>query len=115
MKGWIVSDKNGDYGCDIVFADTRGKAIVKALGCDSFEDLKFTDIRVRRCPEIDGMENNKPTDNYWLNDEIRMILVKEYDLRCLDPRYEEECRYCIAKEYCCEWEYYLEELEENEE
>lgn len=99
MKGWIANDKNCDCGSEIIFADTRGKAIAKALGRDNLEDLDFTDIRVHRLPEIDGMENAEPTDNYWLNDDIRLILVKQYDWACYEPEYS-DCDNCVAKQYC---------------
>lgn len=99
MKAWIANDKNCNYGSEIIFADTRGKAIVKALSRDDFEDLEFTDIRVKRIPMLDGMENAEPTDNPWLNDDIRLILVKEYDWACIEP-IGEDCDVCVAKQYC---------------
>lgn len=99
MKCWIANDKNCDYASEIIFADTRGKAISEALSRDSFEDLEFTDIRIHRLKELDGMENAEPTDNPWLNDDIRLILVKEHDWACIEPQYS-DCDSCIAKEYC---------------
>lgn len=98
MKAWIV---NTDYseGSDIVFADTRNEARQKAQYTDVCEDAKYIDIRAKRCPEIDGMENCEPRDNYWLNDDIRLILVKEYDWACTEPQYS-DCDNCIAKQYC---------------
>lgn len=99
MKAWIVTDKNGDYGSDIVFASSRGKAISEALTRDNFEDFEFTDIRVRRIKDLDGMENAEPTDNPWLNDEIRLILVKEHDFACIEPE-DSDCDSCVAKQYC---------------
>ena len=45
------------------------------------------------------MENCEPKDNYWLNDEIRLILVKEYDWSCVEPIME-DCDSCVAKNYC---------------
>ena len=99
MKCWVANDKNCDYGSEIIFADTRGKAISEALRRDNFEDLELTDIRVKRLPILDGMEDREPTDNPWLNDEIRLILVKEYDWACIEPEYS-DCDSCIAKEYC---------------
>ena len=99
MKAWIASDKNCDCGSEIIFADTRGKAISKALGRDIFAYLEFTDIRIHRLKELDGMEDREPTDNPWLNDEIRLILVKEYDWACMEPEYS-DCDSCVAKQYC---------------
>lgn len=99
MKAWIISDKNGDYGSDIVFADTRSKAIAQALFKDEFEELSWVDIRARRIKDLDGMENCEPKDNYWLNDDIRLILVKKYDWACIEPQYS-DCDNCVAKQYC---------------
>lgn len=99
MKGWIANDKNGNEGSEIIFAETRSKAIQEALTRDNFEDLEWTDIRVRRLPEIDGMEDTEPTDNPWMNDDIRLILVKEYDWACIEP-WDSECERCVAKQYC---------------
>ena len=45
------------------------------------------------------MENCEPKDNYGLNDEIRMILVKEYGWSCVEPIVE-DCDSCVAKNYC---------------
>lgn len=99
MKAWIASDKNCDCGSEIIFADTRGKAISEALSRDNFEDLEFTDIRVHRIKDLDGMEKAEPIDNPWLNDDIRLILVKEYDWACMEPEYS-DCDSCVAKQYC---------------
>lgn len=99
MKGWIVS---ADYaeGSAIVFAETRDKAKLEVLYDDAFCDCRYTDLRVHRCPEIDGMENHQPTDNPWLNDEIRLILVKKYDWCCTEPGVYEDCDECCAKDFC---------------
>lgn len=99
MKAWVASDKNCDYGSEIIFADTRGKAISKALSRDGFEDLGFTDIRVRRIKGLDGMEKAEPADNPWLNDKIRLILVKDYCWECFEPECD-DCDSCVAKKYC---------------
>lgn len=99
MKCWIANDKNCDYGNEIIFADTRGKAISEALSRDNFEDLEWTDIRIHRLSELDGMEKCEPTNNPWLNDDIRLILVKKYDWACVEPQYS-DCDSCVAKQYC---------------
>lgn len=98
MKGWIV---NADCveGSAIVFANTRNEAKMEVLYDDAFCECEYTDLRVHRLKEIDGMENNEPADNYWLNDEIRLILVKKYDWACTEPELA-DCDSCCAKEYC---------------
>lgn len=98
MKGWIVNTDNSE-GSAIVFANTRNEAKLEALYTDGFEYERYIDLRAHRCPEIDGMENCEPTDNYWLNDEIRMILVKKYDWSCVEPIME-DCDSRVAKNYC---------------
>ena len=98
MKAWIC---NTDYseGSAIVFANTRNEARKKAQFTQVCEDMPYIDIRAKRLKEIDGMENCEPRDNYWLNDDIRLILVKKYDWACVEP-INEDCDKCIAKQYC---------------
>ena len=98
MKGWIVSTENSE-GSAIVFANTRNEEKLEALYTDKSSDERYIDLRAHRVPEIDGMENCEPKDNYWLNHEIRMILVKEYDWSCVEPVLE-DCDSCVAKNYC---------------
>ena len=76
MKAWIV---NTDYseGSEIIFANTRNEARIEAMYCNSMADERYIDIKAHRLPELDGMENYEPRDNPWLNEEIRIILVKE--------------------------------------
>lgn len=99
MKAWLVSDAYGNVEKSVVvFAETRGKAINEAL-CYEFEDCAYIDLRARRAKELDGMEDCEPTDNYWLNEDIRLILVKEYGWSCLE--YDDTyCGHCIARNYC---------------
>lgn len=98
MKAWIC---NTDYseGSSIVFANTRNEARRKAQWTQACEDAPYIDIRAHRCKEIDDMENCEPKDNYWLNDDIRLILVKEYDWGCVEPQYS-DCDLCVAKQHC---------------
>lgn len=98
MKAWIARTDYSD-GSTIVFANTRNEAKLLAMGTDFCEYAPYIDIRVRRVPELDGMEKCEPTDNPWLNDDIRLILVKEYDWACVEPQYS-DCDNCIAKQYC---------------
>lgn len=98
MKAWIVTADNCD-GSAIVFAETRSKAKVEVLHDDVFCDYEYTDLRAQRCPKLDGMEDCEPKSNPWLNDEIRLILVKDYDWACLEP-ITEDCDSCVAQKYC---------------
>lgn len=98
MKAWSVYTDYSE-GMSIVFADTAGKARQLAQGTDACEDADWCDIRVKRLPEIDGMEDREPKDNPWLNEEIRLTLVKERDWACTEPQYS-DCDSCLAKEFC---------------
>lgn len=113
MKAYSVTTNDGECGCNIVFADSVGKAKALALTLDEFEDCKFTDIVAKRKPKLDGMENCEPRDNPWLNDEIRTILVKEYGWYCFEPT-EEECKKCCCNEFCDYYEDYIKDVEEDE-
>lgn len=98
MKAWICSTDNSE-GSSIVYADTSSQARLIAMGRDPCIDANYIDVRAVRCPDIDNMEDREPRDNYWLNDEIRLILVKKYDWACVEPEYS-DCDNCSAKEYC---------------
>lgn len=98
MKGWIVSSDYAE-GSKIVFADSRNEAKKQVLYSYGFEDVSYIDLIAKRCPKIDGMEKCEPTDNYWLNEDIRLILVREYSWTCIEPQYS-DCDSCCAKEYC---------------
>ena len=98
MKGWRVSTDTSE-GAVIVFADNRNEAKKMALGHDVLDDARYIDLRAKRVPKIDGMENCEPRDNYWLNDEIRLIMVKEYAWACIETD-GSECDECVARKYC---------------
>lgn len=98
MKAWIV-DTDYSEGSSIVFADTRKEARKEGMRTDVCGDAPYIDIRAKRCKSLDGMENCEPRDNYWLNDDIRLILVKEYDWSCVEPQ-DADCDICVAKKYC---------------
>lgn len=98
MKAWIC-DTDYSEGSSIVFADTRNQAKREAMWTQTCEDAPYIDIRAKRCKEIDDMENCEPKDNYWLNEDIRLILVKKYDWACVEP-IREDCDVCVAKQYC---------------
>lgn len=65
MKAWEISTYTNDDFYDLVFADTRNKAITKVLSGKTVLDtvlayddsLQLTDIRAIRAPELDGCEN----------------------------------------------------------
>lgn len=52
-KAWFVIHKEDDYG-EIVFAESRGRAIYKS---EAYQEGDFTDIRATRLPKMDGKPN----------------------------------------------------------
>ena len=99
MKAYAVRTDYSE-GSGIVFAESHNQAKVLALCTDACEDAQYIDIRAKRIPELDGMENCEPKDNPWLNEDVRMILVKEYGWGCVEPGVYEDCNKCCAKQYC---------------
>ena len=89
MKAWRVFDKDCTTGTEIIFAETRGKAISYALSyCDFFEDLSWTDVRAKRFKEFDKYYNGKQNPSFWFDDKIRVILVRDFDWGCFDDCYD---------------------------
>lgn len=112
MKAWCVTDKwEIEFGNEIVFAETRGKAISIAMGLDNFMDSSFMDLKAIRTPGYD--QYYKPNKKYmdWSNDEDKIILVKN-GCHCL-PEYvdiEQDCLLCCAKDFCDYFQDYLDEF-----
>lgn len=109
MKAWLVKDKD-EYYATVVFAETRGKARALAMCTDACEDVDFCDIEVRRKPQIDKYYREGKKEMDWYNAKDRLALVKECGFRCLDMMID-ECEDCPAKEYCGEYQQYLDDLE----
>lgn len=86
-------------GAVIVFADTASEAKTKALGHDVLDDAEYIQLRVKRIPKIDGLENCKPQDNYWDNGKIRLIMVRDYGWACIEPD-GKDCEKCAARQIC---------------
>ena len=100
MKAWIVN-KTNDYGSIVVYAETRGKAIKKALGEDEVEDCIWTELYAHRFKEFDKYYKEGQDIADWDDPEIRTILVKDYGWTCEEPSFE--CNTCKARQYC-RWE-----------
>lgn len=108
MKAWNVTDKNGDTGISqIVFAETRGKAIQIALACSdgAYDYYEFTDMRALREPVFDAYANGRSYLE-WSNDEDRVLMVKLGGFYCSPECYMtyEECLQCPAHEWCSAFE-----------
>ena len=100
MKAWLVKEKDEECAT-VVFAETRGKAKSLALLCDCCEDAKFTDIEVRRVPQVDKYYKEGKWQLDWDNPKDRIVLVKECGFWCGYEAFEfEDCELCSAKRYC---------------
>lgn len=119
IKAWKVIDKYGDCGNNIIFAETRAKAVYIALSsCDEYEDCKWTDMEARRFPEYDQYYDGKPVVD-WENPEHRTRLVRDFGWHCLDYWLDEiyvnaECKTCAAKEWCEMYQTYQEDLKSED-
>ena len=99
MKAWCVSDTDNEYGTEIVFAETRGKAKSLCMDDDVFEDCLWTDLRVKRFKEYDDYFDGKNKIDFWMEAEHRIRLVRDFGWTCMEP-ISEECANCPARAYC---------------
>lgn len=111
MKAYQARAFNRDYST-VVFAETAGRAKEIAQGTDACDDAEFIDIRVRRLPKADSLYCGKSEADWW-DAATRLLLVKEYGWQCLDAEYD-ECEDCPAKDYCSEYEYLKDVMEERD-
>ena len=99
MKAYVVTDKNECVYSTIVFAETRGKAIVLAQSTDACEDVPFTEISAHRVPQMDKYYRGK-SEMDWNNADDRIAMCKEAGFSCAAEVGEPECKDCPAKNYC---------------
>ena len=99
MKAWRISDKFGEYGTVIVFADTAGKAKQLCLGDDTFDDCDWTDLRARRFKAYDCYYDGKAVVDFWRDAEHRVRLVKDFGWSCMEV-IESYCKDCSARHWC---------------
>lgn len=109
MKAYTAHDAHGcGSGYTIVFAENAGRAKALATCSRSLEGADFIDIRVRREPKADKLYKGKPEINWW-DDETRLVLVRDLGWQCEEA--SEACTECVAREFCGEWEAYLDAME----
>lgn len=114
MKAWIVRDIECNECPEIVFAETRGKAIAAVIGVDQFDDYRFTELFARRAPEIDKYYVDGKWRMDWENMDDRVALVKERGFYCDEDYFEpEECASCSAKEWCDQYKDWVAEREND--
>lgn len=99
MKAWTVSDKDGEYGTVIVYAETQGKARQAVLYSDPFDFCEWTDLRVLRFKAYDQYYTGEAVPDFWHDDEHRIRLVKDYGWSCFEA-FESYCKDCPARKYC---------------
>jgi hypothetical protein len=108
MKAWLVR-KEDEFCATIVFAETRGKARALAMHTEVCEDVEFTDIEVRRKPQMDKYYKEGKTEMDWFNSKDRIALVKDANFVCdIDYLQWEDCKSCSAKDYCDRYQDHLE-------
>lgn len=117
MKAYVVSDRKGysDW-IVVVFAESRGKAIVAALDTDEFPygDWSYTELRAIRKPEFDKhYRGNWRMD--WDNPDDRLAMVRAGGYYCDDDSFDpDDCAKCSGKDYCSRYEEYLDEERETD-
>ncbi len=114
MKAWIVHDTyNYNFYYIVVFAETRGKAIVNALGEPEFSGAEYIDLRAKRFPEADKMDRGYSRLD-WDDSKDRYFLVS-HGWQC-DEDYldDDDCANCIGKDICAYYKYRLEHDEIND-
>ncbi len=84
----------------VVFAHTAQEAKKIAFSTETCEDAKYTDIRVRRFPEMDGHDRGR-NEIDWYDMEDRRALVA-LGWSCLETSWE--CDTCECKDICDQWE-----------
>lgn len=99
MKAWIVFDAYGEYGSEIVYAETRGRAKSLCMNDDTFDDCDFRTLRARRFKDYDQYYTGEAKPDFWFDEEHRVRLVRDYGWHCFDG-YGGYCEQCPAKEWC---------------
>lgn len=100
MKAYIAYDMNRDAGVSIVvFAENAGKAKAYAASHEDFDIYSFTEMRVRRCKELDSYWNGR-NEMDWLNMDDRIAMVKYAGFQCSYEVDHPECGGCEAYEWC---------------
>ena len=108
VKAYDVTDRNRDEDVSyIIFAESRGKAIMIALyGAEgAFDNYRFTELRAHRCPALDKFYRGYPVMD-WMDDEDRIAMVRYagYECSCEVNITFDKCIACPAHEWCGRFE-----------
>ncbi len=100
MKAWLGRKKD-EFGAEVVFAETRGKARALVLLSEISDGADFTDIEVHRQPQADKHYKEGKWHLDWENPQDRIALVKDCGFVCDYDYFDwEDCEKCSAKQYC---------------
>lgn len=109
MKAWSAIEDYEGYEV-IIFAETAGKAKAIAMTCSLFENCKFTEIKVRRCPKADKAYRGEEFLDFANNETDTLFAVTELGWYCDNESFDPdgECRKCCANEHCDRYKDYKE-------
>jgi len=112
MKAYAVNDREGySEFIVVVFAESRGKAIVAALSTDEFPsgDWSYTELRAIRKPEFDKCYRGNWRME-WDNPDDRLAMVRDGGYCCDEDSFNpDDCMKCSGKDYCSRYKEYLDE------
>jgi len=113
MKAWKVNVKD-DFCSVVVFAPTRGIAKSVALSSDILPDPEYLFLEAIRYPIADSQYNGngEPCCMYWDDPDDRLFLVKECGWTCEEFMLE-CCEKCSAKDYCGDYQQWLDDKEDD--
>lgn len=110
MKAWSAVEDYEGYEV-IIFAETAGKAKAIAKANNLFENYKFTEIKVRRCPTADKAYRGEEFLDFAYNETDRLFAVTNLGWYCDDESFDPDgdCPKCCAREFCDRYKDYKEE------
>ena len=98
MKAWICEEPIMGY-CVVVFAETRNKARIIAMGTDECNGMEYIEIKPRRFPEADSEYFLGKTQMIWDDPHDKRFLIR-HGWHC--ERDYAFCAECDDLQYC-EW------------
>ena len=111
MKAWKIRNDDIEF-CEVIFAETRGKAKAIALQTETFSECDFCNLKVCRVHNIDKYYTDGKRCMDWDNQQDRLALVKECGFSCSDECFGEFCEDCLSKDYCDRYDEYIERCQD---
>ncbi len=108
------AEPNHEGFSTVIFSSSRGKAKKLFTKTDEYNGYDYLDMRVHRIPALDGHSELEGYVMDWDKQEDRLALVRYAGFYCIEGRLD-DCKKCIAKDYCGEYEYLMDEMEEEDE